>query len=173
MNKLRIVAVFVTIIAMAAFLGAAKKPAGPDKTATEDAVFGPYKDIADVSSVGAVTVGTNVWTYSPEEIVLELSESVVSNPTVLIAGGPHSGFARCLKKNGPEGGRLDFSFDCGADGCLRLIVRDGIYDRKSDTVVFDRGRLDLVEDWKGGRTLKSSEDGNVASFVIDFPPFDQ
>ncbi|UCF35513.1 MAG: hypothetical protein JSU96_11765 [Acidobacteriota bacterium] len=115
-----------------------------DKSETEFAVFGEAPDgTADLSSSNPVVVGTNVWTYSPEFIELFLSDHVVDGTG--ISSGSHWGRARCLKKNGPEGGRLDFYFDCTGElleTCsYRLIVRFGIYDKKNDIVVFDPGSL--------------------------------
>jgi hypothetical protein len=85
--------------------------------------------------------------------------------------GFYAGFARCLKKNGPEGGRLDFFF--GGDDCseelntcdYRLVVRGGIYDRKTDIDVFDPGSVLL--DCQG----KLVKEG-TASFTIEFSEID-
>ncbi len=160
MNKLKLVAVFVTIIALTALSGAAKKPDAKDKSATEYAVFGAVPDgTMDIEGDGVV--GTNVYTYSP--ITLYLSEEVELWEEV---AGTQSGFARCLKKNGPEGGRLDFFFGPGCteelSTCLyRLVVRDGIYDRKTDTDLFDPGSVLLDQ---GGEFWREGE----ASFSIAF-----
>jgi hypothetical protein len=166
MNKLRIVAVCVTIIALTAVSGAAKKPALPDKSATEYAIFGAAPGgTADI--VGEGVVGTNVWTYSPQPIILNFSNDAFGNAWK----GPQTGFARCLKKNGPEGGRLDFFFACGGSSDLgdcsyRLVVRDGIYDRKTDADVFDPGSV-LID-----YTKDSPNDPPVfagfASFSIEY-----
>jgi hypothetical protein len=141
MSKTGLVAVLFAVITMTA------ASAAPKKSETERAVFGPYQAMEDVSSEGTpVIVGTNVLTYSPGLIDLYLSESLVANTE--ISYGWHSGKARCLKKNGPEGGRLDFYFqNCVGDdlsSCsYRLIVRFGIYDRKAGVVVFDLAEMQL------------------------------
>jgi len=157
MNKLKLVALFATIIALTVVSGAAKKPADPDHSATEYAVFGDAPGGWDIQGEGVV--GTNVWTYSP--ITLLLSDRVA------LVSGEYSGFARCLKKNGPEGARLDFFF--GGDYCdsnlntcdYRLVVRGGIYDRKPDIDVFDPGSVLL--DYKG-----NLEKEGTASFTIAY-----
>jgi hypothetical protein len=158
MNKLRILAVFVAIITLTAVSGTAKKPAAPDHSATQMALFGAAPDgTADIAGEGVV--GTNVWTYSPQPITLYLTDRVAE------AEGSKNGFARCLKKNGPEGGRPDFFFDCTGtelNTCAyRLVVRDGIYDRKNDVVVFDLGSVLLDRE---GELVKEG----TASFSIEF-----
>lgn len=163
MNRLRIGAVLVTMIALAAFSVAAKKPDGGG--ATELAVFGAVPDgTMDVLSNGPVIVGTDVQTYSPSPIELFLSDALVSQTG--IPAGSHWGKARCLKKNATEGGRLDFYFDCAGDDLntcsCRLIVRFGIYERKADMVMFDPGSMVL---YQGGQLVK---EGN-ASFSVAFP----
>jgi hypothetical protein len=164
MNKLRIVAVFVAIIALTAVSGTAKKPANPDHSATEYAIFGAAPGgTADIAGEGIV--GTNVWTYSPQPITLILSDAFDG------WAGEKYGFARCLKKNGPEGGRLDFFFDCGgssdlSDCSYRLVVRDGIYDRKTDADVFDPGSvlIDYTKDSPNDPPVFSGS----ASFSIEY-----
>lgn len=154
MKKLKIVAVFVAIIALTVVSGEAMKPA-----ATEHAEFGvvPGSEVADIEGEGVV--GTNVWTYSPEPIELYLTENVVQYENQV---GSNWGFARCLKKNSA---RLDFFFDCSGpdlvDCDYRLMVLDGIYDRELDVAVFDPGTMYL--DFQG-ETVKAG----TASFSIAF-----
>lgn len=163
MSKVRITAVWFGILAMTAISGVARK------NETELAMFAGAPDgFADISSEGYhVIVGTNVWTYSPDDILLYLSEKLVADTE--ISPGEHWGRARCLKKNGPEGGRLDFYFDlCSGDDLstctYRLIVRFGIYDRNTDVVIFDPGSMRLYT--TEGQLLK----GGDASFSIAFVP---
>jgi hypothetical protein len=168
MSKPKIVTAFAVIIAMSMFLGAAKKPAAPDKSATELALFGPAPDgTMDVVSDGPVLVGVDVQTYSPDLIELFLSEALVSDTS--IPAGPHWGKARCLKKNGREAGRLDFYFDCTENDLstcsYRLIVRFGLYDKKADTVFFDPGSMLLYTTGPDSQLLKEGQ----ASFSVVFP----
>ncbi len=161
MKKLSIAAVLLTIFAMTVVSGK------PKKIETEPAVFGPAPDgRLDISSYGEVIVGTNVWSYSPEEIDLNLSEELFGTE---IAGW-HSGRARVLKDNGPEGGRLDFYFDCDNDDLstctYRIIVRFGIY--SDGEVVFDPGSMVLVLYIPDDDPLVLMEEESV-SFSIAFP----
>jgi hypothetical protein len=152
MKKLSIAVVLLTIFAMTVVSGK------PKKSVDEPAIF-----TGEVSSNGIeVRVGTNVLTYSPDVITLILPDAL---------GGEQYGRARVLKDNGPEGGRLDFYYNCSAfdlETCdYRLIVRFGIYDDGS--VVFDpAGTSNMV--------LVSYEDEDPVqigegslTFIIEFP----
>jgi hypothetical protein len=179
MDRLKVLWILFVALALALTMSTAVaqpgggKPPGQDKEkekSTEYAVFGKGIDgTADVLSAGPVVVGTDVQTYSPELISLYLSKELVEGTD--LTKGWYDGMARVLRRNGPEGGRLDFYFDCSTtdlDSCdYRLIVRFGIYDRKADTVWFDPGEMTLnqrpTED-ELGKTLKRGE----ASFSVKF-----
>jgi hypothetical protein len=143
-------AVTAAVVLLVPLLIAAGAP-GNRKLVTECAIFEPAPDgVADVSSTGftssgcvadgpgAVEVGANVWTDSPEPIELSLSGGLVADSGV--SSGSHWGIARVLKKNATEGGRFDFEFGWDTEHSryrYRLIVTEGIYDNTSDVVVYE------------------------------------
>jgi hypothetical protein len=178
MNRMRVLFVVFVVLALTISVAVAQRPGGgppgqdkdkdAQKSAVEPAVFGaPPVGTADIWSDGPVLVGTDVQTYSPEEIVLYLSEDLVGDNLA----GSHGGMARVLRKNAREGGRLDFYFDCvtnDLNSCAyRLIVRFGIHDKKTDTVWFDPGTMELYlrpQEDTPGELLK----GGQASFSVAF-----
>lgn len=187
----RLLKPFLVLIAVSFFVSvsyaAAKKPAdkgrggggGGAKVTTE-----MCKITGEVSSAGPVAVGTNVGVYSPENITLTLSPTFAPG-----YAATYEGVARVLKRQG----RLDFYFDhsgenttCGprlddssTNVCPdRLILLDGVYDRKADTIVISQpARVYLYLDFgtyevfggdgQDGRTLVQGE-----SVTIDFEPYE-
>ena len=165
MDRLKVLWILFVALALALTMSTAVaqpgggKPPGQEKEkekSTGYAVFGVGIDgTADVLSDGPVVVGTDVQTYSPVPISLTLSKELLANPNGTaywpFAADQDSafwGFARVLRSNAREGGRLDFYFGCpnayDKDECdYRLIVRFGIYDRKADTILFDGAEMFL------------------------------
>ena len=178
----RLLRAFLVMVAVSFFVSvsyaAAKKPAGPGGGGGEAKVTTELSKITgNLSSSGAVEVGIEVKTYGPN-ILLTFSPSLLGYDYE----GTYEGAARVLKKDG----RLDFYFDLEGDhqGCgapqfksndnvcpYALILLDGIYDRKADTVYFGPpARVYLYNAVLGevvGKTM-----GEAESVTVDFEPYD-
>ena len=179
----RLLRPYLVLIAVLFFVSVsyagAKKPAGQGgggggaKVTTEMCKFTGE----DVSSAIPVAVGIDVKTYGPS-ILLTLSPSLAGE-----YAGTYWGVARMLKKDG----RLDFYFDpsgtntnCGAlqsnSSTIvcpdRLILLDGIYDRKANTVSFSQpARVYLYVD-SGVPVVNGEPMDEQEKVTVDFEPYD-
>jgi hypothetical protein len=154
-------AVFCLFVPLAS---AGKKPGGGGggggggaKVTTQNCEMG-----GDIESDGDVQVGIIVQAYG-EQIHLTLSSAILDGK---LDPGEYYGYARVLKKDG----RLDFAFSDDPDEALvcrpvskddrppfdpgicpyELILMDGIYDRRADTVEFGSKARRYVSAYPGG-----------------------
>jgi hypothetical protein len=144
-----------------------------------------------IMSDGVVRIGTSVgsWVLVDSEgnsASLWLSGDLLYD-TDLIQGS-FCGHARMLKQNGPEGARFDFEFDeCTDEVCIsppadcgpppwdnpdwcryRLVLRDGIYDKKNDEVRYGSGALIDLADYSGDGTYYSGQLEDGKKIVFEF-----
>ena len=175
MNRLGTLLSSAAVLALVCGVAANAKPT---KVTTQACIL----DGADASGEG--DVGIDVRSYG----LLEMNILSGDLETLFVEGdfspiGSYSGLGRVLKRQG----RLDFYFDLAAPDCrpgdwdevpgpdtdicqYRLILLNGVYDRKADTVWFTDGtEALLVDSWgvTGGYEPLISQ-GTVTNLVVEF-----
>jgi hypothetical protein len=147
-----------------------------------------------IMSDGVIRIGTSVGSWVLVDSEGNSSSLWLSGDLLYDTGLIPSyffGHARMLKQNGPEGARFDFEFDewtdevcisppadCGPppwdnpDWCrYRLVLRDGIYDKKSDEVWYGSGALIDLADYSSG-VYYSGQLADGKQIVFEFLPED-
>jgi hypothetical protein len=157
----------VTDGAVAGKPGAAPKPVTQACTLTGDAT-------------GGGTVGITASSRGPLEMTIKVDMQLATTFSALGGAGTYEGSGRVLKKEG----RLDFWFDVPARTCrplewgeefppadddvccYELLLLNGVYDRKKDTVSFGSGTTAQLVDYCA--PAKISPEGATASLLVSF-----
>jgi hypothetical protein len=155
-------------------------------------IFGDVPpDYVEPVEGGPVEIGVSVTAWellvpgTDQKTTLWLSQNLLNDDDgqPYLFEGVFYGQARVLKKDG----RFDFDFDTAPcesptygdgneppfgdddDFCrYRLIVQDGIYDRKADTVVWEAGSRVQLDDYSSGPYIAASWSADGYLFTAEF-----